>query len=176
MQSGAASYFQMTSDEFFRNPPPALQADGIDIAFIDGLHTYAQALADVENCLKYLNQGGVILMHDCNPPNETVAAPAASWEEAARMNLPGWTGLWTGDVWKVIARLRSTRKDLKVCVLDCDFGIGVVRRRGGDDESLLLSISPETIAGLGFRDLEKNRKAILDLQPPQDLLRQLKSD
>src|SRR5262245_5024194 len=85
VQRGAATYFQMTSDEFFRNPPRMLQVDGIDVAFIDGLHTYAQVLADSENCLNYLNPGGVILLHDCNPPTETIAVPAASRDEAARM-------------------------------------------------------------------------------------------
>jgi hypothetical protein len=174
IQSGATNYLQMTSDEFFRNSPPLLQSDGIDVAFIDGLHTYSQALADSDNCLTYLNPGGVILLHDCNPPTETIAAPAASWDAAARMNLPGWNGLWTGDVWKAIAQLRSTRKDLRVCVLDCDFGIGVVRR-GEAEESPILSFSAETIAGLGYRDLEKNRKAILDLRPPQALLARLRS-
>jgi hypothetical protein len=174
IQSGATNYFQMTSDEFFRNPPRRLQSDGIDVAFIDGLHTYPQALADSENCLRYLNPGGVILLHDCNPPTETIATPAASWDDAARMKLPEWTGLWTGDVWKAIAHLRSTRKDLRVCVLDCDFGIGVVLR-GESDETPLLSLSPETIAGLSYRDLENNRKGILNLRTPQALLSRLRS-
>lgn len=174
IERGAAKYFQMTSDDFFRNPPPALQSDGIDVAFIDGLHTWAQALADAENCLKYLNPLGVILFHDCNPTSEMIATPAASWDAAARMNLPGWTGLWTGDVWKAIADLRSTRKDLRVCVLDCDFGIGVLQR-GGSDETPPLSLSRETITAFTYRDLEKNRQAILDLRPPQALMARLRS-
>lgn len=33
-----------------------------------------------------------------------------------------------GDVWKVILVLKD-RKDLDVCVLDCDCGLGIVKRR-----------------------------------------------
>jgi hypothetical protein len=33
-----------------------------------------------------------------------------------------------GDVWKTIVHLRSHRRDLDVAVLDCDFGVGIVRK------------------------------------------------
>ena len=54
------TYFEMSSDDFFRRGDELLQKRKIDVAFIDGLHTYEQSLRDVENCLKYLKRDGVI--------------------------------------------------------------------------------------------------------------------
>ena len=54
-------FFEMTSDAFFASPPQEIVEKGIDIALVDGLHTYEQALRDVENCLRYLVPGGLIV-------------------------------------------------------------------------------------------------------------------
>jgi hypothetical protein len=148
-----------TSDDFFAGLQAGIK---FDVVFIDGLHTYEQALRDVENSLRFLSEGGVILMHDCNPTFAAAAHPAGSLAEAAAMNLPGWTGEWTGDVWKTICRLRSGRADLRVFVLDCDFGVGVVTRGKPDDQ---LDSTPEMIAGMNYEDLAKDRQKILNLKP-----------
>jgi hypothetical protein len=165
-------FYEMTSDNFFeKHHGRLLQLNGLDVAFIDGLHTYDQTLKDVINCLKYLNPDGVIAMHDCNPATAAQAVPADSREGAANMNVPDQTEDWSGDVWKTIAHLRSTRKDLRICVLDCDHGIGIITR--GRPETML-DYSMETIDHLGFDDLEKDREHILNLKPPnylQDFLR-----
>jgi hypothetical protein len=119
--------FLMTSDEFFeRLANPIIYPRNLDVAFIDGLHTYQQALKDIENCLKYLSPKGVIIIHDCKPTTEAMAYPAKSFEDAKSKNLPGWTGEWCGDVWKVIPKLRE-RSDLKIEVLNYDYGLGVIR-------------------------------------------------
>ena len=53
--AGRAAFFPMTSDEFFTRHVDMLGGGSIDVAFVDGLHTYEQSLADVEHCLKCLN-------------------------------------------------------------------------------------------------------------------------
>jgi len=165
-------FYYQTSDVFFaRQAPMIFGRQRIDVAFVDGLHTYHQAYQDVSNVMDFLAAGGVILIHDCNPPTESSAFPAASWEAAARMNLPGWNGFWCGDTWKSIVRLRATRNDLRVFVLDCDFGIGVVSL--GEPESMLELTMPE-IERLSFIDLRKDRKALLNLKPQNYLLEFLK--
>ena len=52
--------------------------------------------------------------------------PAKSYEEAWQINGPNWDGLWMGDVWKAIIVLRVLHADLRACVLNCDFGVGLV--------------------------------------------------
>jgi hypothetical protein len=170
MPREALTYYARTSDEFFRSPPPDICSSGIDIAFVDGLHTYRQALVDVENCLQYLNHGGLIFVHDCNPFSAAMAVPAASLDEARRRKPPGWNNLWTGDVWKAILHLRSCRSDLNVGVVDCDFGIGVVMRASA---AALLPYSPEDIQRLSYDELAASRREFLGLFPAHELLARL---
>jgi hypothetical protein len=154
--------FKETSDEFFEKHGQMLRSWGIDVGFVDGLHTYGQALRDVLNCLEYLNPQGIILMHDCNPKDEITALPAVSIDSVAARNVPGWTGEWSGDVWKAVVHLRSFREDLEVFVLDCDTGIGVVTRGPPMQK---LSFSRNDIEKMDYRVLEKNRQHLLGLRP-----------
>ncbi len=162
-----AEFYYMTSDKFFEEHAPRLfRTAPIDAVLVDGLHTYEQTYQDVLNTLDYLHDNGVILMHDCNPASRSSAFPAASWEAAAQKQLPGWNGLWCGDVWKTVAHLRATRNDLNVFVLDCDFGIGVVSR--GKPESML-SLSEARIRSLTYDDLLSDRQSLINLKPQEYL-------
>lgn len=155
-------YFEMTSDAFFANQTALLERRGIDVALIDGLHTYEQALRDIENALQYLRDDGIIVVHDCNPARASIGAPAKSYEEFRAQN-HWWDLFWSGDVWKAIVHLRSTRDDLKVAVLKCDFGVGIIRK--GVPESRL-HYSPEQIEALTYADLAADRENLLNLKPP----------
>lgn len=154
-------YFPITSDEFFATRADLLRQHPLDVVFVDGLHTHAQTLMDVQNSLKYLKDDGVIIMHDCNPQSEAAAYPAKSYEHAKSLNLLGWTDEWSGDVWKCVAFLRATADDLHVFVLDCDHGLGVITR--GKPESRL-GISPVELDGLTYHDLKKSRQEFLNLK------------
>jgi hypothetical protein len=144
-----AAYCEQTSDAFFAGPAATLfgRHGKIDVAFVDGLHTYEQSLRDVENCLQWLSPNGVIVMHDCNPVTREAEQSDAS-----------------GDVWKAVVHLR-TRSDLRVAVLDCDQGVGIVRR--GHSSPLL--VKPAQIPAMTWDDLEAHRVAWLNLQPPSAL-------
>ena len=67
-------YFETTSDEFFAEQAEFLAQRPVDVALIDGMHTYEQVVRDVENTLRYLRDDGVIFLHDCNPPIRTGGA------------------------------------------------------------------------------------------------------
>lgn len=151
-------FFTMTSDEFFANPPKEILERGLDIVLIDGLHTYEQSLRDVENCLKYLNPNGVIVMHDCLPDSPATAMPTL---EEARKH-PDFKGNWTGDVYKTIIHLRATREDLFVAVVNTDWGVGLVKRGVPEDK---LSISPENIKKMTYHDFAKEKEKLLNLKP-----------
>jgi len=158
--------YHLTSDEFFARHGDLFAEDGLGVAFVDGLHTYEQSLRDVENCLARLDPDGAVLLHDCSPPTAAAAIPARSPEEARRTAGAGWGGMWCGDVYKTILHLRSRRPDLRVCVLDCDRGIGVVQP-GGTGRALTLGAGE--IDELGYADLAAHREEWLDLRPPEAL-------
>lgn len=106
--------YPISSDDFFE----LIKGHDIkyDIIFIDGLHHADQVDKDVVNSLNHIVDGGFIILHDCNPP------------EYEMQLVPRRTGLWNGDVWKSVAKLRCTRPDLKVSVIDTDWGVGVVQK------------------------------------------------
>lgn len=160
-------YFETTSDAFFENETALLEQHPVDVALIDGLHTYEQVVRDVENTVRYLKDDGVIFLHDCNPPFELAGRRAESWDEfMAQQSGPLKVGIWNGDVWKAIVELRSTRPDLLVGVLKCDQGVGFVRK--GTPESTL-SFTPEQVAALTYADLKADRARLLNLKPPRYL-------
>lgn len=160
-------YFETTSDAFFENEKALLAQHPVDVALIDGLHTYEQVVRDVENTVRHLKDDGVILLHDCNPPFELAGRRADSWDEfMAQQSGPLKIGIWNGDVWKAIVELRSTRPDLLVGVLKCDQGVGFVRQ--GSPESTL-PYSPEQVAELTYADLKADRTRLLNLKPPRYL-------
>src|SRR3546814_311945 len=143
-------YFQKSSDEFFSRDAPLMYAKKpLDIALVDGMHEYSYALRDIENSLRFLSADGVVIVHDCNP---TQAEHACSFEEYQARE---YSGIWNGDVWKAILYLRSQRNDLRVMVLDCDHGIGIIRKGESDEK---LPYTPEEIAAFTFDDLHRNRE------------------
>ena len=160
-------YFETTSDAFFESERAFLEQHPIDVALIDGLHTYGQVVRDVEKTLRYLRDDGVIFLHDCNPPFALAARPAASWDDfIAQQSGPLVIGVWNGDVWKAIVQLRSTRHDLLVGVLKCDQGVGFVRK-GSPESPLFYSV--EQVEALTYADLKADRERLLNLKPPRYL-------
>jgi hypothetical protein len=154
-------YAEVTSDEFFARYNKLLDDYPPAVTFVDGLHTFEQSLRDVTHALEHGGNDAVIVVHDCNPESAAAAQPASSIEDAAARHVDGWTGEWCGDVWKTIAHLRATRNDLNVCVLDCDYGVGVITRARE-------SQPPPAIgdpASMSFEALDANRQIILNLQP-----------
>lgn len=153
-----ARYYEVASDGYFAGAGGSKKKD---VVFIDGLHTFQQSLKDALNSLDILKENGVIVMHDCNPPHKAAAHFWQTTDEARKADIPGWTGEWCGDVWKTICYLRGARRDLRVFVLDTDYGLGIITR-GGSGEHLDLSI--EEVDAMTYDDLEKNREQLLGLK------------
>lgn len=170
--AGDCQFFGCTSDEFFAKQAGYLKCNPIDLAFVDGLHTFEQSLRDVENCLKYLSDGGFVIVHDCNPRSGEAARVADSHHNASRLRwgkfVPKIAVPWTGDVWKTIVYLRSKRNDVDVSVLDYDHGLGVIRKGRPKDR---LSLGDKEIELMTYNDLEMNRTKLLNLKqvPAEDL-------
>jgi len=165
-------YFARTSDAFFETDAPRVLADGVDVVFVDGLHTWEQAYRDCVNALRYLRPGGIILVHDCLPRTEGQAMVAGSIDEAATLartrGIP-WDWAWTGDTWKAIVALRQ-HPDLVAYVLECDRGVGVIHRGPSEGGPRL---SEAEIQGLGFADLASRAGELLGLRRPFHLGRLL---
>lgn len=100
----------MTSDQFFEQ-----NNKKFDIVFIDGLHLDHQVKKDVDNSLKFLNENGTIILHDCLP---------GRYEGQLEYDV-GYG--WWGTVWKIFALYRITREDLEMKTIDTDCGLGIIK-------------------------------------------------
>jgi hypothetical protein len=165
-------YFRMPSNDFFLHHKNAFAARGVNVIFIDGLHTYEQSLQDTINALDVLSENGVIILHDCNPKDSVSALPAGSAALADKQRQSDSVFEWCGDVWKTIVYLRAMRPDLNVRVFDCDFGLGVVYK-GAPEKPL--ELTKEDIQDMTYKDLEANRNLLLNLKN-QDEFKDLLND
>jgi Methyltransferase domain len=159
-------YFEVTSDDFFKQNQDLLNNNKLQLTFIDGLHTYEQSLHDTLNTLKYSDSDGIIVLHDCNPLDALAAYPAESID-VARAELKDhkdWKNIWNGDVWKAIVHIRKNHPELTAFVLDTDHGLGFVYKKNRAElPEVFKSIS--SINDLNYEFLDKNRNELLDLKP-----------
>ena len=132
---------RMTSDTFFLN-----NTQTYDLIYIDGLHTYEQTIKDIKNSLKYLNQNGTIVLHDC--------LPKKIWNQI----VPRMHGHWNGDVWKAIVEAR-TWKNINTFTIIADHGLGVIQKK---DNSNILLEEIDNYKKLKFKDYYIKHKEFMN--------------
>jgi len=138
-----------TSDQFFSK-----NSKYFDCIFIDGLHEYNQVKKDIFNSLKFLNNGGIILLHDCLPNNYyEQAIPRCQWT-------------WNGDVWKAIVECR-TSKEIDVYTCYADYGLGVILKRPNRN---LLHYPKTDYSNLSFDEYFKNYKKLMNIVEYEELV------
>ena len=107
--------FRGTSDEFFKK-----NKSNFDCIFIDGLHEYKQVKRDILNSIKFLENDGIIILHDCLPPS------------IDRQRVPRTRYTWNGDVWKAIVEVR-TWSHVDTYTILSDQGLGIIQKKHNSD-------------------------------------------
>ena len=145
--------YKLTSDDFFKQ----LKSNQLDIPpffvwdviFVDALHISYQVDKDIENSLSHLADGGIIVLHDCNPP--TLDMAREDFNNSA----------WNGTVWKAIYKYKCTRPDLEICTVDDDYGVSIIRK---GKQPLIKNFNEY----YEYRVFEQHRKASLNLIDPSE--------
>jgi len=132
----------ITSNEFFE-----INKEKFDLIFVDGLHLCEQGLKDILHSLRVLNEGGAIVVHDCNPAKKEFQTRGITSET------------WNGDVWKAWVSLRMTRSDLFMQVVNIDHGCGVIKK---GSQSII------DANDLVYENLDINRVEWLNLVEPEN--------
>jgi hypothetical protein len=136
----------MESDKFFEMIHETFM---FDVIFIDGLHEAEQVMKDIHRSLDHLKPGGIIVMHDCNPPEYLHTTT-------------GINGCWTGDTYKAFIRFKMKFPEYPSYVIDTDWGCGVIEN----------NLIKEFTCDMPSEDIERmirwdyfdrNRKSLLDL-------------
>jgi hypothetical protein len=151
--------YKVTSDEFFEKIAPTLGYK-YDVIFIDGLHHSDQVDKDIQNSLLFLEDDGVILLHDCNPISEMRQRVPADFDI--------WKFGWNGDVWKSIVKFRKNYSYLKynTFVIDADEGLGVI-----ENNKKGIELKEDISEQLTYNFLESNRIKLLNLISPLDFIK-----
>jgi hypothetical protein len=137
-----------TSDNFFKK-----NNEKFDIIFIDGLHEYDQVKKDIDNSLLFLNNNGVIFLHDCMPMRFISQA------------VPRSRNVWNGDVWKNVVESR-TKQEIDTYVVHADYGVGMILKR---PNKKILNLNINNFKRLKFKDYFYNHKEYLNVVYKDDL-------
>ena len=114
---------QLTSNEFFAKHSLSQfwEVNRFDLAFVDGLHQFEQALQDILHLEQYAGPESVVAVHDTIPLDEESARPDQA------------TTFHTGDVWKLVPVLKQFRPRLEVTtVWTGPSGLTLIRGFGRD--------------------------------------------
>jgi hypothetical protein len=83
-------------------------------------------------------------MHDCNPVSYQAQLPNRQ------------TIAWNGDVWRAFVEFKQNNPDYKCCVVDTDFGVGVIKNSPN-------SFNSTPLIDMDYQTFDSNRKNHLNL-------------
>jgi hypothetical protein len=133
---------EMTSDAFFASDDCTdILHQPIDFAFIDGMHLFEFALRDFINVERRASRSSVVAFDDVFPNHPIQAHRQRE------------SGVWTGDVWKMLVCLRKYRHDLRLMTVDTR-PTGMLLASNLDPENDVLSQNYDAIVAEYARDLE----------------------
>lgn len=105
--------FRNPDEEILCGPDPATP---YDIVFVDPYHTSSCSTRDLNLALDLVRPGGMIVAHDCSPPDKEMCGPEFHG------------GCWCGVTYGAYVEFVLRHRELVYCTVDTDFGCGVVQK------------------------------------------------
>ena len=87
-----------------------------DVILVDSYHLLDTSRLDIALAYTLLNAGGVLVVHDCNPPRYNLTPNQFQ---------PGY---WMGKSYLAFIEFVEKHPELEYCVIDTDWGVGLVFR------------------------------------------------
>lgn len=131
----------LPSDDYFSQLDPAV---GFDLVFIDGLHEWHQAYADLLNSLAHSHPHTIILLDDVVPADEFASWPDMDSALVARHKAGNMSTGWQGDVYKVLFAIRDFHPELEFRVIIDGFNAqAVIWQKDGAGKSCQKAMAPD---------------------------------
>lgn len=134
-----------------------------DVVFVDPYHTYAASLRDLVYGLQLVKPNGIVLVHDCFPPNEFSASPSFI------------SGEWCGLTFAAYLDIVLFNSEFQYFTIDSDYGCGIIYRADQFSQFPYASKNSELIQEwrmLSLREkytfFEKHHLELLNLMPPDE--------
>lgn len=126
-----------------------------DLVFLDGVHTLEHCRRDLDQGFQRLTPAGCLVVHDCNPPDETFVGDVPK------------QGQWCGEMYRAFCELRLRRgHELSACVVDTDYGCGIV-----DPRPDVPGTTPNSLRMFSdFDDFDTRRHELLGLISPSQFV------
>ena len=112
-----------------------------DVVFVDPYHSYDASLINLQLGYQLVKPDGIMVVHDCNPPDEHLTSPESRG------------GAWCGLTYQAFIDFVRKRPELEYCVVDTDYGVGLVFRTAGNLPKLYSRLPERSnVADSNFRD------------------------
>jgi len=115
-----------------------------DLVFIDSYHTYEASLRDIVYGLQLIGNGGLLLIHDCFPPNKACTASDFT------------PGEWCGVTFAAYLDTVLYTEDIHYVTVDSDYGCGIIGKDSRVDQ--LSNLHPTADLIQEWRRLDLSRK------------------
>lgn len=102
------NYYQCYTDEFSKDILPTIK---FNFAFIDADHAFESAFKDFKAIYKYIDNGGIIILHDTYPMSEAYLAPCSC-----------------NDCYKTPIAIKNEFKNIEILTLPLNPGLTIVRK------------------------------------------------
>lgn len=159
--------YPLSSDDFFNKVAPHTLP--YDIIFVDGLHLKDQVDKDIENSLRYLNEGGALVLHDTHPWNEHETRSYEKFLSEGENN--SQRGYWLGTTWQSVLKLRTESEFLKIKTV-------MIRNKVDDADVSIVEptkekqeLYPKAENMYEYSYFERNKEKILNLISVEEFLR-----
>ena len=139
-----------------------------DLVFIDPWHTYTSSLRDIVFGLHLIKDDGVLLIHDCNPPNAACAEPVFR------------SGEWSGVTFAAYLDIVLFTRGIYYVTVDTDYGCGIISKAdrladvfGSGSDASLASPWREVDLSEKYAFFDENRSRLLRLISTDEFSRRL---
>ena len=165
-----AHFYQMTSDQFFRDPARAGRT--FDFIYLDGLHTYEQTLRDFCASLECSTERTIWLLDDTIPSSWLAAQPKYL------LNYPRLADYarrspWMGDVFKIVLTIHDFFPQFSYVTFSGHGQTVLWREHRPDFRPTWNSLTK--ISKLSYRDSVRLRKSHMNIAEPAEVIERVRA-